>query len=60
MSVGVSLGGDHEDAQQVFHETDIALYHVKDNGRNGCCFYTPGMELKETHVRFAEKMSRQA
>ncbi len=44
VSVGVSLCSSSKDALQVFHEADVALYHVKDGGRNGICFYTPGIE----------------
>ncbi len=43
MSAGVALYHDGADAQQLFHEADIALYYIKNNGRNGCCFYAPGM-----------------
>ena len=44
VSVGVSLCKDiNATPQKLFHEADIALYCVKDNGRNGCCFYNPSM-----------------
>jgi len=39
ISAGISLCRSDENAVEVFHEADIALYHVKDHGRNGCCFY---------------------
>ena len=29
--------------QDVLNEADIALYHVKHNGKDGCCFYQSGM-----------------
>ena len=49
VSVGVSMCSDSDDPQEKFHEADIALYYVKDHGRNGCCFYAPGMrERQET------------
>ena len=44
VSVGVSMCRAKGTAQDAFHEADIALYHVKDNGRNGCCFYEDGMK----------------
>ena len=43
VSVGVSMGGEGKDAQQRFHEADVALYHVKDHGRNGCSFFESSM-----------------
>ena len=43
MSVGVSMCHDTDNPQDMFHQADIALYHVKDHGRNGCCFFEPGM-----------------
>ena len=46
VSVGVSMCRAKGTAQDAFHEADIALYHVKDNGRNGCCFYEDGMKGK--------------
>ena len=46
VSVGVSLGGSKKDAQQRFHEADMALYHVKDHGRNGCSFYEDSLKSK--------------
>ncbi|MBR0062708.1 MAG: GGDEF domain-containing protein [Oscillospiraceae bacterium] len=47
LSAGVSLCHRNNDSQEMFHEADIALYHVKDNGRRGCCFYEPGMRQKK-------------
>ena len=44
VSVGVSMCRDHGDPQAMFHEADIALYYVKEHGRNGCCFYSPDMQ----------------
>ena len=44
VSVGVSLCREGENPQEMFREADIALYYVKDHGRNGCCFYQPGMK----------------
>lgn len=47
VSVGVSIGSQSDDAQERFHEADIALYYVKDHGRSGCCFYKPGMRERQ-------------
>ncbi len=44
VSVGVSLNNEERPPQDMFHEADVALYYVKDNGRNGCCFYSPDMK----------------
>lgn len=43
ISCGVSIGKTVRDPQDMFREADAALYHVKKNGRNGCCFYAEGM-----------------
>lgn len=47
LSAGVSVCHRNNDPQEMFHEADIALYHVKDNGRKGCCFYEPGMKQRQ-------------
>lgn len=46
MSVGVALCRDTDNPQEMFHDSDVALYYVKDHGRNGCCFYDPKMQDK--------------
>jgi diguanylate cyclase (GGDEF)-like protein len=43
ISCGISIGKKRRDPQDMFREADAALYHVKKNGRNGCCFYSKGM-----------------
>lgn len=43
VSAGVSLCRMEGTAQDMFHDADIALYHVKDNGRKGCSFYEESM-----------------
>lgn len=45
VSAGVALCRDTTNPQELFHDADVALYYVKDHGRNGCCFYEP--ELRE-------------
>lgn len=40
LSAGVSINPDGDDRSAMFRQADIALYYVKDHGRDGCCFYT--------------------
>ena len=47
LSAGVSMCHRNNDSQEMFHEADVALYHVKDNGRRGVCFYEPGMRQRQ-------------
>ena len=44
VSVGVSLSTRIRYPQEMFHEADVALYYVKENGRNGCSFYNTDMQ----------------
>jgi len=44
LSAGVCLCEDGLNADQMLHRSDIALYYVKDHGRNDCCFYRQDME----------------
>lgn len=39
LSVGVAMCNPSEPYAQVYHEADKALYHVKQNGKNGYSFY---------------------
>lgn len=40
MSVGAAVGNESvTDSQELFRRADAALYHVKENGRQGCCIY---------------------
>jgi diguanylate cyclase (GGDEF)-like protein len=48
VSVGVSLCGQTDNQQDRFNEADVALYYLKEHGRNGCCFYKPGMREHES------------
>ena len=43
MSIGAAVGDGSADAQELFRRADTALYHVKENGRNGCCIYNETM-----------------
>jgi len=44
VSVGISFCREKEKVQEVFHEADLALYYVKENGKKGCCFYNSGLK----------------
>ncbi len=44
VSAGISYCRDNGNTQEIFHEADLALYHVKESGKNGFCFYRPGMK----------------
>lgn len=46
VSAGVALCRETDDPQELFHDADMALYYVKDHGRDGCCFYSPEMREK--------------
>ena len=46
LSVGVSYNSEGNDPDEMFRQADTALYHVKENGRNGCCFYTQKLKQK--------------
>ena len=37
--------GDQE-MEEMFRQADIALYYVKDHGRDGCCFYSDALKGK--------------
>ncbi|MBR2769840.1 MAG: GGDEF domain-containing protein [Solobacterium sp.] len=43
VSVGAALCRDAQSPEELFHDADVALYYVKEHGRNGCCFYEPKM-----------------
>ena len=39
LSVGVAFSDREKPGESIFKDADKALYHVKENGRNGCHFY---------------------
>ncbi len=45
LSAGVSFGV-AEDPAEMFRRADVALYYVKEHGRNGCCFWMPELDRK--------------
>jgi diguanylate cyclase (GGDEF)-like protein len=43
-SIGATLFGTvHQEASELLKEADIAMYQVKNTGRNGLCFFDPDM-----------------
>ena len=44
LSVGVSYDPEGNDPDEMFRQADTALYHVKENGRSGCCIYTDDLK----------------
>lgn len=50
-SIGIALYPQHGDEEQVLlGHADTAMYHVKQQGRNGYCFYRPSMERDDQAV----------
>lgn len=46
MSAGVSFMKEGKAPIDILNEADAALYHVKENGRNDCCFYDKSLGKK--------------
>ena len=44
LSAGVAFTDIVMDPDVMFQRADTALYYMKENGRNGCCFYTDDLE----------------
>ena len=40
LSAGISFDFHGIEPDELFRRADAALYHVKENGRKGCCFYS--------------------
>jgi diguanylate cyclase (GGDEF)-like protein/PAS domain S-box-containing protein len=45
-SIGISLFPVCEDVESLFKNADLAMYRVKDSGRNGSQVYTPGIGIQ--------------
>jgi diguanylate cyclase (GGDEF)-like protein/PAS domain S-box-containing protein len=45
-SIGISLFPACEDVDSLFKNADLAMYRVKDSGRNGSQIYTPGIGIQ--------------
>lgn len=50
LSAGVSHHTAGGDPEEMFRQADIALYYVKDHGRDGCCFYSDALKGKTKPV----------
>ena len=46
LSVGVAFSDRENPGESIFKDADKALYHVKENGRNGCAFYNGASSLE--------------
>ena len=46
LSAGVSYNPGGADPDEMFRQADIALYYVKEHGRDGCCFYSEKLKGK--------------
>jgi predicted signal transduction protein with EAL and GGDEF domain len=43
-SIGIALSADGVDAEELLRRADLAMYRVKQRGKNGTAFFDPGME----------------
>jgi diguanylate cyclase (GGDEF)-like protein len=60
-SVGATLfGKTHQDAADLLKQADIAMYQVKNTGRNALCFFDPNMLAAITARADTERALRQA
>ena len=48
LSVGGAFVNNRQGVDTLAKKADVALYHVKENGRCGCAFYAPTMKTEET------------
>jgi predicted signal transduction protein with EAL and GGDEF domain len=61
VSIGISLfPGDGEDADTLLHHADVAMYHAKQQGRNGYRFFSPEMNAHVVERVQLENELRQA
>lgn len=64
VSAGVSYDSKCVDPDEMFRRADTALYHVKENGRNGCSFYSDDFKdlvsLKKTSISQTDDISMRA
>lgn len=60
-SLGATLfGKTHQDAADLLKQADIAMYQVKNTGRNALCFFDPNMLATITARADTERALRQA
>ncbi|WP_051592544.1 EAL domain-containing protein [Methylosinus sp. sav-2] len=65
VQIGASVGvccteADGCDAQELFRRADIAMYHVKANGKSGMRIYTPDLDLERQRQQDIEDQLRRA
>ncbi|WP_157235082.1 putative bifunctional diguanylate cyclase/phosphodiesterase [Methylosinus sp. LW4] len=65
VQIGASVGvccteADGCDAQELFRRADIAMYHVKANGKSGVRIYTPDLDLERQRQQDIEDQLRRA
>ena len=64
LSAGVSFDSKCIDPDEMFRRADMALYHVKENGRNGCRFYSDDLKdlvsIKMTSISQTDDISLRA
>ena len=59
-SIGIARSHDCPDIELLFHNADLALYRVKDEGRNGFRLFQPEMDEAAQARRQMEDLLRQA
>ena len=59
-SIGVCLFGGSDTVADILQRADLAMYQVKDSGRNNLCFYNPEMQAVVTTRVKLEQELRQA
>ncbi|MGE5622721.1 MAG: putative bifunctional diguanylate cyclase/phosphodiesterase, partial [Bacillota bacterium] len=60
-SIGISLyPDDGADAETLMRAADTAMYHAKENGRGGYCFFTPDLNVAIQRRLRVENQLRQA
>lgn len=55
LSVGAAFSDRENPGESIFKDADKALYHVKENGRNGCAFYNGASFLEGTGKKQKEE-----
>lgn len=55
LSVGAAFSDRENPGESIFKDADKALYHVKENGRNGCAFYNGASSLEGTGKKQKEE-----
>jgi diguanylate cyclase (GGDEF)-like protein len=59
-SIGIALAVDVLDAEELLQRADLAMYRVKEHGKNGTTFFDPAMEDRAVHRLEAVNALRKA